>query len=260
MRPKPLGSGFFAFLWPHVPLVPSVPTDVSDAGKSPVDDAKLFPSDEEMSQRAIWIAFLIVLGWNLLGLTAALPIYMVSTPCLAQSTPTSTFGPVYSTLHDLSLLRLLQALDSNDGSQVRLRIFARESSPDSNLRVRIIVIAAILIFVGLIPSLWKLLHEFTRMVAFRKRWIEVHCENQEMGWLSAKKAPGFTGWGEKRLKDFILKTGLSSTLEHRVGRNGSRYGLNDHRSQRTGGEIALLTEEDGDLEIDIQKLFTIGYV
>ena len=55
IRPKPLGSSWFAFLFPHVPLVPSLPSDVSDAGRSPEIDSELFPSDEQLNQRALWI-------------------------------------------------------------------------------------------------------------------------------------------------------------------------------------------------------------
>jgi hypothetical protein len=171
----------------------------------------------------------------------------------------ATYGGWYSTLQDLSFLRLLSALDSQDGtsSQNDLRIFARESKPNTNIRIRIIVLAVILIVVGLIPALWKLLREFGRMVSFRQRWLEVRCGNQDIGWLSINKAPGFTGWGEKRLKDFITQVGLSSTLDQSNDRTGSRdhrqgYGARQQRSEETP-----LNEEGRNLEVDILKLFTI---
>ena len=100
LRPKPLGRSFWAFLFPHVPLVPSVPSDVSDAGRSPAKDAQLFPSDEQLSQRVLWICTLIVAGWTVLALAAFLPLYMVSTPCLADSVPPARFSGVYSALQE----------------------------------------------------------------------------------------------------------------------------------------------------------------
>ena len=39
-----------------------MPRDVSDVGDSPAGDARLFPSDDELSQRTIWLAFLLVLA------------------------------------------------------------------------------------------------------------------------------------------------------------------------------------------------------
>ncbi|KII94048.1 hypothetical protein PLICRDRAFT_101453 [Plicaturopsis crispa FD-325 SS-3] len=263
LRPKPLGSGFFAFLFPHVPFIPSPPSDVSDAGKSPKEDSRLFPSDEELSQRILWISFLIVLGWTILGLAGALPLYMVSTPCLAHSAPSAQFTGVYSTLQDLSLLRLLQLLDNGDvttiGSRLRTRASINGNNAASTARTRIIILTVFAIVLGLLPALWKVIKEFNSLVAYRRRWIDIRCEGKEMGFLSAKDAPGFVGWGEKRLKDFILKSGLSSSLEHGIGRNGSRNRLAGDRSrQRRQQEASQGPEEEANLEIDIQNLFSIG--
>ena len=72
-----------------------------------------------------------------------------------------------------------------------------------------------------------------------------------MGWLSARRAPGFVGWGEKRLKDYLVKIGLSSSLD-----------ISDRsaRSRRRRRAQELNNEERGDFEIDVQSLFSIGYV
>ncbi|EEB95408.1 hypothetical protein MPER_05627, partial [Moniliophthora perniciosa FA553] len=98
------------------PLVPSLPDDddATKYGRSAHDDAKNFPSDEQLSQRILWIAFLIVLGWTILGLAGALPLYLINTPCLAKQPTTSEFGGSYSVLQDLSLMRLLELLDRGD--------------------------------------------------------------------------------------------------------------------------------------------------
>ena len=65
------------------------------------------PVDGQFSQRVLWVCFLVVLGWSFLGLAGLLPLYLVNTPCLAQSIPQARFGGIYSVLQDLSLLRLL---------------------------------------------------------------------------------------------------------------------------------------------------------
>lgn len=264
LRPKPLGSAFFAFLFPHVPLVPAVPSDVSNAGRSTTEDAKLFPSDEQLNQRALWISFLIVLGWSVLGLIGALPLYLVQTPCIAQTGPPTIYGGAYSTLQDLSLMRLLRLFDDGTISTSNLiKLQARAESTDSedpqHARVRVIVLTALTLVLGVLPALWKIVKEFNKLVAYRKSFVNVRCEGKELGWLSARDAPGFVGWGEKRLKDYMLKIGLSLSMEAREERqNGVRPRNGERRTRRPEERQPLNHNEDANLEIDIQSLFSIG--
>jgi calcium permeable stress-gated cation channel len=248
-----LGSSFYSFLFPPVPLVPTIPTDVSEAGRSAARDAQLFPSDEELSQRTIWIALLICLGWSVLALGGALPLYIVSTPCLAQSANQGTTTGAYSVVHDLSLLRLLELFDMRTTSTttvVRSLHSRAIHLINSKARIRTIVLTVLVIVVGLIPALWKVLSEFSALVAYRRRWVEVRCEGQEMGWLSASKAPGFVGWGEQRLKEYILKMGLSSTLDIPVE---DQSGRRDRRRRHTVG-----ADDEKGTEVDVQTLFSVG--
>jgi hypothetical protein len=68
------------------------------------------------------------------------------------------------------------------------------------------------------------------------------------------------GWGEKRLKDYFAKTGLSSTL----GNGGRRHGLKDNGARPRNGERRTRRPEEQPLtraehpEIDIQNVFSIG--
>ncbi|KAJ3750872.1 hypothetical protein DFH05DRAFT_1468929 [Lentinula detonsa] len=257
LRPKSLGNNFFAFLFPHVPLVPSMPSDVSDAGQSTTGDAELFPSDEQLAQRAIWISLLIVLGWSILGLVGALPLYLVTIPCLASQPSPAVYGGSYSALQDLSLVRLLRSFDAtNVPSNTLIAIRKRATDDPQNLRARIIILTVFVIVLALFPALWKLIREYNKLVAYRNRWIETKCQSMEMAWLSARKAPGFVGWGEKHLKDFILRTGLSSSLD-RNG-NGSRTTTQNRNASRHGSEREPLNDsEKAGLEVDIQSLFSI---
>ena len=267
LRPPPLRSTLWAFLFPHVPLVPSAPKDVSNAGQSPTEDARLFPSDELLSQRTIWIAFLLVLGWTILGLAGALPLYLVGTPCLAHMPSTSQYTGAYSTLQDLSLLRLLRLWDTNSANISSSRIYLSRvtlgsGGQTSNLHIRVIILTVLVIVVALLPAIYKIMKEFDLLVAYRKRWIETKCGGKEMGWLSIRRTPGFTGWGEKRLKDFILKTGLSSSLESNVGRNGARKRTDRSRTEESrqtlnGHGTSNPAIESGSPEIDVQSLFSI---
>ncbi|KAF8079018.1 hypothetical protein FPV67DRAFT_1467201 [Lyophyllum atratum] len=261
LRPKPLGSAFFAFLFPHVPLVPSLPSDVSNAGRSTAEDAELFPSDEQLNQRALWISFLIVLGWTLLGLAGALPLYLVSTPCLAENGTAAVFGGAYSTLQDLSLMRLLRLFDNGGVSTshlIKIQARADSSGDPQNARARIVVLTALTILLGVLPALWKIVKEFNKLLAHRRNFTEIRCEGKELGWLSATKAPGFVGWGEKRLKDFIVKSGLSYSMEPRDARNRSQRRNGERRTRGAEERQPLNRSEEASLEVDIQSLFSIG--
>ena len=237
-------------------MVPDVPTDHSRPSRSPAEDAEQFPSDEQLSQRALWIALLLALGWTVLGLAGALPLYLVSTPCLADLDSRAKYSGSLSVLQDLSLLRLLRLWDEQSGqlSSLRARAPLAEDPTQRNLRIRFIALAILTGLLAVAPALYKILKEFNRLVAYRRRWITFRCQETEMGWLSASKAPGFATWGEQRFKNFILKTGLSSSLENGAARSGARR-IPDTRRLMQGHDRP---REDGNLEIDIQSLFSIG--
>jgi hypothetical protein len=163
----------------------------------------------------------------------------------------------YSIIQDLSLLRLLQSFDNRTSSapttfvSLSSRALFNGEGVNSKARIRTIVLTVFVVVFGVLLALWFILREFSLLVAFRRRWVEVRCEKKEMGWLSATRAPGFVGWGEQRLKDYLLKTGLSSSLdlsgENKNGRKIRR------RQQNGGGPF-----EEQELEIDIQTLFSVG--
>jgi hypothetical protein len=126
-----------------------------------------------------------------------------------------------------------------------------------NTYIRLIVLTALVLGIAVFPALWKILREFDKMVAYRRRWIITKCEGKEMAWLSARDAPGFVGWGEKRLKAFVLKSGLSNAFETSPRRNGTRRtGEQDMRGE--DGERPLTRAEEANLEVDVQSLFSIG--
>jgi len=119
-----------------------------------------------------------------------------------------------------------------------------------------------LIVIGLIPALVKILREYGKLLAFRRKWTDVHLQGKEMGWISVQEAPGFANWGEKRLKDFILRTGLSSSLDFSA--EPANSGTGTGRRGRSGRHLQIspyaFAEEDVGLEVDILSLFTIVYV
>jgi hypothetical protein len=243
-------------------MVPSISGCPSDPSEPAAADARNFPSDEELSQRTLWFCFVIVLGWSILGLLGALPLYTISMPCIADTAPAPRFLGGYPTLLDLSLMRVLDLFDNRDVSTSSNAVGGGEvingHDLKSRARLRIIILTALLIALGLIPALVKILREYGKLLAFRRKWTDAHLQGKEMGWISAREMPGFVNWGERRLKDFILRTGLSSSLEFSAEPASSGTGTG--RRGRTGRQHTMFSEEDVGLEVDILSLFTIVYV
>ncbi|KAI0275250.1 hypothetical protein BC834DRAFT_815275 [Gloeopeniophorella convolvens] len=254
-RPKPLRPTFWAFLNPPVPMVPSISHDASDAGRSPADDARIFPSDEELSQRTLWHCLLMVLGWSVVGLAGALPLYIVGIPCIAETAPAPRLGGHYAVLQDLSVVRVLQLLDNRD-VDTSVREIVNGHDLKWRARVRLIIVSGLLVVVGVLPALVKLLREYGKLLAFRRLWADLHLQGKEMGWISARTAPGFKGWGEKRLKDFILRTGLSSSLDFSAEPASSGVTMRGNGRSRRGPYMA--PEQEYGLEVDIMRLWTVG--
>ncbi|KAG5220622.1 MPN domain-containing protein [Salix suchowensis] len=122
------------------------------------------------------------------------------------------------------------------------------------IRTRLIILVVLTLVVGVLPALWKILKEFNKLVNFRRIWAEERCEGKEMAWLSARDAPGLAGWGEKRIKDFLVKSGLSGGFENGSGNengNGKNNGIKPEKltpgSRRISGpdtqRLALLIDE-----------------
>jgi hypothetical protein len=265
LRPKPLRSSLFAFIFPNVPLVPPLPSDVSDAGRSNARDAKLFPSDEELTQRVLFVALKVAFGWSIIALGGALPLYLVKTPCHADFlTPAVSGQGSYSTLSDISLIRLLRLFDN--GSVSSKDLTTRASLLDANdpfhARIRVIILTILTIVLGLLPALIGIINEFNTIVAYRRRWLDFRCQRKDLGWLSARKAPGFETWGERQFKDYLVKIGLSSTLTDTVKPKGNghraRARNGEKRTRRREEEQPLNFNDDFDAEIDVQSLFSIG--
>ncbi|KZT02505.1 uncharacterized protein LAESUDRAFT_661940 [Laetiporus sulphureus 93-53] len=245
LRPAHLSHSFWAFLLPGVPIKPSLSIDRLGSGESAAKDAHTYPSDEELSQRTLWITILIVSGWTILGVGGLLPLYMAALPCLAHSTPPFEYHGQYSTLQDLSLLRLLQSLPTGTD-------FSDHFLTAPYVRVRLIILVIIAVLLALAPALWLILREYNKLVDYRERWVSVRCHGVEMGWLGAGQAPGVVGWGEKRLKEFIIKNGLSSSMEVDEGTNGHPRRQRKRRAADANGA------EKATGEVDIQNLFSIG--
>ena len=138
----------------------------------------------------------------------------------------------------------------------------------TNIRIRLIILTVFVIVLAMFPALWKLLKEFTRLANYRRHWLEVRCEGMDLGWLSVRDAPGFAGSGEQKIKDFIVRTGLSSSLDKSggIGVSGSMAGVgsgfrartqSQRNRNRDESERPLNDDEKGKPEIDVAGFFSV---
>lgn len=234
-RPPPLPPSFWAFLFPSVPFVPKVPSSVPDVPDSnSCLNSILFLSDDELSQRAIWIAFLLVLGWSLASLAVAMPLYVVDTPCTGDTLPNAKYGGQYSALHDLSLIRLLRLLPrgsvSTGSAVLHRRLFVDGVDESRKARSRLLGLTILVVVLAVAASL-LLFREFHKLLSYRRLWLRVRCGEMEMGWLSAGQTPGLASLGEDAVKEVFADNGLVSAARGRisVGSNGS----NEHWRRRS---------------------------
>ncbi|KAG8742653.1 hypothetical protein FRC10_001136 [Ceratobasidium sp. 414] len=244
-----------------MPLVPSL------ASEAP------FPSDGELAQRTLWVALLLVIGWTIVGLVGALPLYLVGTPCLADSYPHAVFGGRVSTLQDLSLLRLLKMYDEGQvstGTGLTRRAIVDGSDRTSAARTRLIILTILLIVFFALPALFKLLHEWTKVLACRRQWLD-SLNSVDIVWLPRDRAPGFEGWGEGRVKDLFVRCGLTSKLGGEGTRPRNRsgslaMGRNHSRSPGPGRSLGGGSGRTGDAErtqggeggeVDVHGVFTV---
>ncbi|KAG9123087.1 hypothetical protein FRC07_000242 [Ceratobasidium sp. 392] len=256
LRPEPLRSTLWAFLFPPVPLVPAL------SSQAP------FPSDGELAQRTIWVALLLVLGWTIVGLLGALPLYLVGTPCVG-SYPRAAFNGRVSSLQDISLFRLLKMYDEGQMSTstgLTRRAIVDGSDRTPAARARLIVLTVLLIVFFALPALFKLLHEWTNVLICRRQWLD-SINSVDIVWLPKDRAPGFEGWGEGRVKDLFVRCGLTS----RMGGEGIRprnrsgsLGLAGNRSRSPGPGMSLSgsgrvgdTERSEGGDVDVHGVYTV---
>jgi calcium permeable stress-gated cation channel len=194
-----------------------------------------------------------------------MPLYLINTPCNADFPSPAVSGQGgYSTLSDISLIRFLRIYDSGNLTSENLlgTLSLLDGDDPFHARIRVIVLTILTILLGLLPALIAVVREFNAIVAYRKRWLQVRCQRKDLGWLSARKAPGIATWGEKQLKDYLVKIGLSSTLGDAAKRNGDghrpRARNGEKRTRRRDEEQPLNLNDDIDAEVDVQSFFSIG--
>ncbi|KAK4684130.1 ATP-dependent RNA helicase DOB1, partial [Tremellales sp. Uapishka_1] len=202
------GITFLTFLVPFLHL-PSLRSD------TPL-------SDGQLSLHTLLSALKLAVVASLLGLAVALPLMLVHVPCLAQTAPQSQDGGRLGTLTDLSIMRLLDALDPSPDSAatrntLRLEFLAERNLPStiapatSTARLRLIFLLVIIALFAVASALWVIGRSYSALAKYRKRFEEDICRGQDMVWISAKDAEGWEGMSEEDVKSCLKKFGLCNT-------------------------------------------------
>jgi len=140
---------------------------------------------------------------SMVALATCLPLFLVNTPCLADTSPRSVYGGRLGSLNDLSILRLLDSLDPAPDSPSmfpKQQDLASRALPGTirpvitSARTRLIILVVITIVGMVLPALWIILRALNVMLKVRERWLNDVCDGEEIWWLPLRSIsrPGRT--------------------------------------------------------------------
>lgn len=189
-------ASLLSFFFPPVPLLPPL-------GSPQTTDAHLHI-------HTLFTALRLVGLWTATSLAAALPLYTVGIPCLAVGRGRSAWGGVTGSLTDLSLLRLLDALDpaelvpTSSTSLLALGKRAESLDPQSDVRTRLLILTVLVPLVAVCPALVLILRAFSHAAQHRARFLADSCGGLELVWLPFARE----GLGEEALREVLMDGGL----------------------------------------------------
>lgn len=225
-RPFPVHASLLSFLFPPIPLLPPI--------QSPLT------TDVHMHIHTLFTSLRIVGIWTVASLVAVLPLYTVNMPCLAVVRGRSPLGGSTSSLTDLSLLRLLDALDSASLNPTNSLAKRDASTPPSDAHIRLLVLTILLPLLTVLPALFLVLRAYRQAVRFRTRYLEETCGGLEMVWLSF--AP--EGLGEEAMRSILREKGLLK--EGPI--------LEEERRERESDDVGETMRE---LEVSVMRVFAV---
>lgn len=145
------------------------------------------------------LAVFKVIAWSSIAIVAlALPLFIVIQPCIERTSPKSIYGGRLGTLNDLSILRLLNALDPDLAYFVpkpgqrpgqTSRDLSSTIRPATNTaRTRLIVLVALCAGIIFLPGILFLARSLRTLIGFRTHWHRDVCEGEEMVFLPWRKS------------------------------------------------------------------------
>jgi hypothetical protein len=167
-------------------------------------------SSAAIAQRTMFTGLKLAALSSLLALGAALPLFMVQVPCLSETSPRNDLGGRLGSLTDLSLLRLLNALDPSPDSDstssfLHLPLFLRAlpstiSPAISSARIRLIIILVLISVLSVGGGLFAIARVYAALSKYRQDFRERICGGMSMVYISAHHAKAWEGLTEEKIK------------------------------------------------------------
>lgn len=159
----------------------------------------------------------------MLGLGVALPLMIANVPCLSRTSPANERGGRLGSLNDLSLLRLLNALDPSPDSESGGAVIANValSSPNvtlkraflstiapavSSARIRLILLLMIIGLISFLSAFLVIFRTYTAFAAYRNKFDNDICGGQQMVYVDGRGA--FEGKSEEAVRKIFRKFGF----------------------------------------------------
>lgn len=152
---------------------------------------------------------------SLLALAVALPSFLAGVPCISSTSPPNSLGGKLGSLTDLSLLRLLNALDPSPGSSsssnaIHLPAYARNLSSTISpaigfARTRLIILLVIIAIVGCGGGLFVVARGYTTLRRYRKHFLGELCGGLEIIIIPATEAKAWQGVSEEGVKRWLTE-------------------------------------------------------
>jgi hypothetical protein len=150
---------------------------------------------------------------SLVALGAVLPMFLVKVPCLGETSPQNYLGGRLGALTDLSLLRLLNALDPSPDSEstsnflhlpIPIRALPSTISPAiSSARIRLIIILVLITVLSVFGGLFAIARSYSALSKYRKNFTDQVSGGLSMVFISSKNAAGWNGLTEEKIKIWL---------------------------------------------------------
>lgn len=185
-------------------------------------------STAALAQHNMWTGLQLALTSSLLAMAAALPEFVAGVPCLAETSPRNEQGGRLGTLTDLSLMRLLNALDPSPDSnettgfiQLLLRPHShhrRDLSSTiapaiSSARTRLIVLLVLLTVIVVALGLRPVAKGYSKLAKYRKHFNEIIRGGMSIVFIASSDATAWKGKTEE---------GIKTWMREKVGENGEK--------------------------------------
>ncbi|WVO15731.1 hypothetical protein L204_103393 [Cryptococcus depauperatus] len=195
----------------------------------PLNSPETPPSEGDNVLHLLFLALKLAAIGSLVSLGAILIMILAGVPCVRETAPLNSLGGRLGSLTDMSLLRLLDALDpSPDSASTHNYLMRMAASLDrrnlpstiapaiGSARTRLIIILVLLTVFWVGGGLFVIIRLYSQLAKSKKIFEEKTCQSLDMIFIHASKAQGWLGVSEEGLKRWLndwWKTSFKERLQ-----------------------------------------------